>query len=485
MSSLNILLIEDDAALQEVLAEMLDYIGDYAVQNAFSGEQALEIIKENPPELVLMDIGLQGKIDGIQTAKSITDFIDIPIIYITGASDRQTIERAKLTSPYGYLIKPIDTTELRATIEIALNKHRYEKQIKKHEQLLSTTLNSISDGVITTNRQGQITYFNRAAEQITGWTYPEVLDKDAITVLALFQEEGNNNQDNYSNSISKDYFAGGSAGNHFTMRTKNQEKIPVEVSSSPVLNDKKQETGKVFVFRDITARKEAESKLQAYQEKLRSLASSLSLIEDTQRREFATQLHESIGQMLAMSKVKMANTATSELDEEVRSVFDEVYQLIDKSLQIIRSLTSEISPPALYEIGLEAGIQWLLDKVTDEYDIQATFDKPKEPVSLDKNIRITLFSAIRELVYNAAEHAQATRLNLTLSKDSQSIMIRVSDNGVGFDAERVLEEMDTSERLGLFNIRERIEYLQGKFEIDSVAGEGTTGMITIPFQDDV
>ena len=148
MSKARIMIVEDAGVVALSLQYRLKRFGYEIPVIVSSGEEALNEIIQNDLDLVLMDIRLEGEMDGIETAQQIKEKYQIPIIYLTAHSDEKTLNRAKITEPYGYILKPYEDRELYSTIEMALYKNRMEKKLRESEQWLSTTLNSIGDGVI-------------------------------------------------------------------------------------------------------------------------------------------------------------------------------------------------------------------------------------------------------------------------------------------------------------------------------------------------
>ena len=134
-----IFIVEDEAIVANDIRETLKSLGYSVLGIARSGELALEKIKEAHPDLVLMDIHLAGKMDGVETAGKIHVLYNIPVIYLTAYADKALLDRAKVTEPYGYVIKPYDERELHSVIEMALYKHRIEREIKKRDEILFAT----------------------------------------------------------------------------------------------------------------------------------------------------------------------------------------------------------------------------------------------------------------------------------------------------------------------------------------------------------
>ncbi|MBD3275600.1 MAG: response regulator [Candidatus Marinimicrobia bacterium] len=479
MAKISVLLIEDNAEVLHTIELMLQSL-EYKVAGAVSsGEAALDIVREAMPDVILMDIGLKGKMDGIEAAEQIYDIVDIPIVYITGASDRETIERAKLTAPYGYLIKPINFNELRVTIDMAMHKHRLEQELRKQKQWLDTTLRNIGDGVITTNGDGEISFMNYSATQITGWTASEAINQHITDVLHV-REEGTDEYITDFNNIQFQNHRNAYTFSNLVLETKNNNQLPVEMTTSLIRSEDGDDAGGVFVIRDITERKEAEKRLLAYQQKLRSLASVLSIIEDRERRKIANELHESIGQTLAVSKMQVANLTHADLPEDSKNSLHQIHDMIEQSIKAIRSLTLEISPPALYELGFEAGVKWLLERTEEKYNIETEFHEAGAAQTIDRDIRTLLFQAVRELMNNVVKHANAKQVKVSVSRQDDRVSVTVEDDGEGFDPEELSTREDMNGGFGLFSVRERLEHLQGSVEVHSHPGKGTEVILTAP-----
>jgi len=173
MSTAKIFIVEDEAIVAESLNDQLEALGYIVTGYAPSGEEALRNIKNNLPDLVLMDIMLEGEMDGVETAQQIKELYGIPVIFLSAYSDSETLGRAKLTEPFGYLIKPYKERELHTTLEITLYKHRMEKRVREHERWLDTLLRSIGDGVITVGIDGMLTSMSPVAETLTGLSEAE------------------------------------------------------------------------------------------------------------------------------------------------------------------------------------------------------------------------------------------------------------------------------------------------------------------------
>jgi PAS domain S-box-containing protein len=243
------------------IQDRLTKMGHSICGTAASGEEAVSIATAKRPDLILMDVQLRGEVDGVQTAKRIRDLIEIPVIYLTAFADDRTVERAKQTEPFGYLIKPFSEKELYAAIETALYKHSMEAKLRESERRYATTVRCIADCVIVTDTDMKITLMNPAAQSVTGWKQEEAVGKKLDEVCKLVEEKALIAVESpMVKAIQERVVMNLTAP--VLLITKNGDKVPVEDSAAPMINEKGELTGAVMVFRDITWRKEAEEAIK-------------------------------------------------------------------------------------------------------------------------------------------------------------------------------------------------------------------------------
>jgi PAS domain S-box-containing protein len=189
MASARIMVVEDEQITAADIEDMLTGLG-YAVTAAVaSGEEALRQAAEDPPDLVLMDIRLKGNSDGIDTALQLRQRFDIPVIYLTAHADQETLTRAKLAEPLGYLVKPFQETDLQASLEMALHKSEVDRVARRKEEWLSSTLSAMGEGVLCVDGSGEVTYINPAAEEWTGWKAGEALGSSVTEVFRVMDRQ--------------------------------------------------------------------------------------------------------------------------------------------------------------------------------------------------------------------------------------------------------------------------------------------------------
>lgn len=295
-----ILIVEDESIVAKDIEKRLKSLGYTVCATVSSGRKALYKVEKEHPDLVLMDIVLKGDMDGIETAEKIRSQFFIPVVYVTAYAKEHMLQRAKVTEPYGYILKPFQCRELRTVIEMALYKHEMEQKIRKSEEWLSTILKSVGEGVIAVDTQGVITFMNPAAETITGYTATEA-EKTPLKDICVIQK------DNTVIDIAKVMKEGAfiETDNDVVLISKDKT-IPVAMSASPIRGDKGI-TGVVLVFLDITDRKRAEK----------------------EKDELLHKLHERVKELSCLYRIE----EIAKRDITCEEVFEETVQVIPHSYQ--------------------------------------------------------------------------------------------------------------------------------------------------------
>ena len=251
--------------------------------------------------------------------------------------------------------------------------------------------------------------------------------------------------------------------------------------SNRVIRDESGEmTGVLAIGIDRTAQKEAEDEVRASREELRDLAARLALTEQRERREIATTLHDELGQILAFAKLKLSSlSARTQLEF---ADLDPVLTYLDDAIGFVRSLTSQLAPPVLRQLGFSAALQWLTDEIRKRQGVPIVYECHGAPVSLPEEVEVTLFQAVRELITNSLKHGKPGQVNVLLSVNDSVLSVAVADDGRGFDPAALPPRSTESGGFGLLNVRERIEYLGGQMEIASSPGAGARIRLIYPME---
>ncbi len=228
----------------------------------------------------------------------------------------------------------------------------------------------------------------------------------------------------------------------------------------------------------------AANHIEVYQKQLRRLASELSLVEARERRKIASDLHDHIGQALAYVTQKVSSLQGNTIFSGMEEDFSEIVAILNKTIRYTRNLTVEISPPVLYELGLSPAIEWLAERADKRYQLQVSVFQSGTPLEIAEDVRVFIFKAIQELIRNTAKHAQASAVTIHINWGLDGFEIVVQDNGKGFDTRMYESDGGADCCFGLFNIRERLSYLGGSFDVSSAPGSGTTITIHTPYKVD-
>lgn len=276
-----ILVVEDEVLVARDIKSRLIRMGYEVLDTARKGAEAIEKALALKPDLVLMDIHLADEIDGIEAALRIRETIDVPVIFCTAYADEETLERAKISTPYGYVLKPFDNRELEINIEIALYKHNIEIDLNNTRRRLDATLTSISDGVIATDMAGQICLINPMAESITGWCQQSAINQNLGQVMPLQAFEATGRLMDTNNIANEEI----TSALRQVAVAHDGKLVPIEVSTNFIKSASEELV--VITFRDI-------SKQIQYEQKIRHSAFYDDLTELPNRALFMNRLESSI-----------------------------------------------------------------------------------------------------------------------------------------------------------------------------------------------
>lgn len=255
-------------------------------------------------------------------------------------------------------------------------------------------------------------------------------------------------------------------------------------------------SGVVVTYTDITEAKQSaqiaasalrtmaaslEERVRERTAQLRTLTVELTLTEERERRTLARDLHDDLGQVLAIVKIKLSSLGCSERRGSLKPTLNEIEELVDQANRSVRSLMLQLSPPVLQTLGLVPALEWLAEEIERLYGLAVRIDHSGELPAIDEPVRTTLFRAIRELLINVAKHANTNIAQVSCHPtDDGRISLSVTDQGQGFDYQEAMSRSTGDAGFGLMSVRERIEFIGGEMAIDTMPGYGTTISIVFP-----
>ncbi|MDA8244374.1 MAG: sensor histidine kinase [Elusimicrobia bacterium] len=231
---------------------------------------------------------------------------------------------------------------------------------------------------------------------------------------------------------------------------------------------------------EVHERELRQQEILSYQRQLRALSAEVILTEERERREIATDLHDVIGQTLAMAKMKAGALRGRCLAPELAEDLKGLASFLDEAILAMRNLTFQLASPILYELGLESALERLAEDMHRRHGLKTEFrsDGLRKPLPTETSVMI--FKAVRELLNNSLKHARASGVRVRVRRTSGRIVVTVRDDGRGFSAGEERNCASRSGGFGLFSIREKVSHLGGAFRISSRPGAGTLAVITAP-----
>jgi PAS domain S-box-containing protein len=487
--STRILLADDHQIMRQGLRSLLEKEPDLEiVAEARSGQTAVRLARELSPDIVIMDLSMPD-LSGVEVIHQILAASpETQVIALSIYNDRRFVVNILKAGASGFVLKDRAFEEMAGAIKAA-REHKtyigpgisdivaqdYLETLRESEGRFRTIFEGTTLGIALVNRDGRIVESNPALQELLGYPQEELSQKiftdffpedDAADCQRLFQEMVAGNRESFR--VEKQFTRrdGELAWGRFTV--------------SPLRSAVDDTQFAIVMVEDITDQKHAEHEIRVYQEQLRSVASELSLTEERERRRLATELHDHVGQMLALAQIKLG--ALREMAAgSMAAPMDEVRQLIEQTIRYTRSLAFELSPPILYDLGLEAALEWLVELVREQHGIRIEVQSDRNPKPLEDQARVLLFQSVRELLVNVIKHANAKNVKVSVVREGAELQVKIEDDGlgVGISPESPLV---SPHGFGLFSIQERLRHLGGHLSVESEPGRGTRVTLVMPLK---
>ena len=502
MSATKILVVEDEVITARVISEELIVLGYVVTDTVTSSEDAIASVSQNMPDLVLMDIVLRGsEQDGIAIATIIRQEFQIPVIYITAHTDDATLERAKISEPFGYLVKPFDEKDLRVVIEIAMYKCQMERQLAEREDFLSTILKSTSDAVIATDNVAAVTYMNPAAESLTGWSQAEALGKNVTEVAQLIDE---NNGGEVVNPVSHVLRTGQITylNDYTALIDRYGVKKPVGDSASPIRKASELIEGTVLVLWDNSDRRKVES-LEVEKGKINRALSNEQELNKIKSQFVAMASHE---MRTSLTNIMLSTDLLQEPNYPSAKKVDRLKRIKNSVIQL-DSLIENMLTLGIFALGLSnfkpnsINLEKLCLEIVEEIKLFPTNRQnesivinfschgDRQPTCLDKDL---VRYILTNLLLNAVKYSQnSINIQLKLTYEKDRVTFLVQDQGIGIPkadlplifnlchrAANVRNIIGTG--LGLAIVKYAIDMHSGDIIVESEVNQGTVFKVTLP-----
>jgi len=344
-----VLVVEDEAIVARDIVLQLEELGYVCAGIASSAAQALALVQEQSPDLVLMDIQLGGPSDGITAAGQIRSQYGLPVVFITAYSADDILARAKLTEPYGYILKPFTDRELRVTLTMALYKHQ------------------------------------------------------------------------------------------------------------------------------------AEARLQQSARQLKALSRHVLEVQELERRRVAVELHDELGQSLTAIKINLQLSQRMN-QQSLLELNLESIRIVEDALQQVRRLATNLRPSILDDLGLAPALSWIAEQSAARGGFSVNFHHVRAQARLARDIETACFRIVQEALTNITRHAQAKRVEISLRREGEDMLLTVQDDGCGFDTERMRQRAQQGGSLGVLGMQERANLIGGQLSIRSLPGNGSTVQLSCPWR---
>jgi signal transduction histidine kinase len=528
-----ILIVEDKAPVVADLTRMLSKRDDICILIATNVTEALQQIAGSQIDLVLMDMKLPPTFTDIQTVELLQRRIDIPIIYLTTNSGPETNERDLTNYHGGYLVKPIASQQLETVIETALMQFEIEQKFQdsenqlrllykaEHESRQMAEILVETSQVLASSLDVNIV-LDRILEQVS-----RIVDNDVCNIM-LIEGDGtltvrSRGYETFDAETFIETFVFPLSGlpvrQHIIdtgqpvvvpdVRTDPLWSLPTGAAwlrsyvAAPIyLGDqvigfinvgnsragfynlshagRLQAFGHQAALAFQNARLYEETRINAGH--LQVLSRRLLNVQEFERRAIARELHDEIGQALTAAKINLQSLQRHPEASSLQAGLKDCSDIINLALQQVRSLSLDLHPAVLDDLGLLPAVRWFVDRESQRCEFKAQVKAQNLPDRLSPEIELACFRVVQEALTNISRHARAKNVTVEFWQTGSDLHVLIHDDGVGFEKEGALQKVMKSGSLGLLSMQERIALVHGHFDIDSTPGQGTEIHARIPLE---
>jgi len=513
--AIKILIAENDSAVARDLQERLEKFGYEVVGISISGDDTLQSIQTLAPDMIIMNIRLQKKTDGIKTGELVRSKYTIPIIYMTEFAGQATIRQSKSTGPLGYIFIPFVDKQIFTTLEVALLRNQYEKEIQRQSEraqalvksaaqlnsdlelesvldaickLVDQAIKASGTGLFLLNRKKDAYYdvsTSRGSEQL--YIYKEskfeikanfidafisiqnqvAIVNDAqslkdLPYIQLFQKE--NIQSMVMTGIFRNQELMGILVSIFTQTPNSLQDADLELLKG-LADQAAIAITNAYLFKQVRIGREHQ----------RKLAKSIVDVQEQERRHIARELHDHLGQILTGLQFMLENAKNQEGNAQ-RASMEEIQKTVGDMIGQVREMSLNLRPSMLDDMGLLPTLHWHIDRFKAQTGIRVTFQSDKLQERFPSEIETAAYRIIQEALTNVARHAQVKEVFVGLVVQNETLWIEILDQGAGFDPALDMDRPTS----GLGGMRERASLVGGYMVIESFINQGTQIVVALP-----
>lgn len=359
--------------------------------------------------------------------------------------------------------------EIHATTHDITKFKQIEKAIERVAREWRNTFDAARDAILMLDRQARVIRVNLATTRLLDCDFPQLLGLPLKQILSeqldLDDPLGIDEAWRVQAQVRRDAALGD--GQRWLRST-----------IDPVINGQGEMTGAVMFLSDISAEKQAETRLRDTLNQLRKLSSHLQIVREEERKSIAREVHDELGHALTALKMEVS-WLTRQIDPDnatLQKRGKSMGGLIDQTISTVRRISTALRPPVLDDLGLDAALEWLAEDYQGRTGIQTCVSLPEAPERIRADRASSVFRIVQEAMTNVARHASARRISIDWQQDEESIRLEIHDDGRGFDS----ETRDPYSGFGLLGMTERARDLNGELSVDSAPGGGTTVRLRFP-----
>jgi len=474
---LKILILEDNVTDAEIIVSLLRKEGLlFESLLAMNKEEFTQALKQFQPGVIISDNSLP-QFDAMEALEIVhRNAVAIPFILVTGTVSEEFAAGIIKLGADDYILKD-RLARLPAAIEAALQKKKSEEALRQQQEqnrFKALLLATVGQAIIATALDGSVTYWNKAAEKIYGWSAGEAMGNNIIDLTPSVQSREE------ANEIMNELKRGNSWSGEFLVQRKDGTNFPAFVTDSPVYDQEGKLVGIIGVSTDISERKKAEQDLKELEQKIldqkiqeqKKITRAVITAQEQERNHIGQELHDNINQILAGTKLYLGMAAKT--NKAVEELVKYPIELIDNSIKEIRLLSSKQVTP-LKNIDLEKLIGGLADNLNQTNALKVLFEYNITTGLLHDELKLNIYRIIQEQLNNIIKHAAAGNVNIHIKEAGKFITIIVTDDGKGFDP------LKERKGIGISNMTDRVESFNGEIEIQSSPGKGCTITISLPY----